>query len=134
MTLEEMNAFMFVESLKHTSDFVDLPKEHWVHKWENTSGTKPFRVLRNKSFFVQLYRHDGGIIRITVNRPELKSIGRWVDGITWDELHDIKTKIGYGHRDAVEIYPKEHDVVNDANMRHLWVLPEHGLNFIWRSK
>lgn len=32
---------------------------------------------------------------------------------------------------AVEIYPAERDIVNVANMRHLWVLPER-LPFGWR--
>lgn len=45
------------------------------------------------------------------------------DGITWDDLQWIKRAAGYGDREAVEVYPLDDDVVNVANMRHLWILP-----------
>lgn len=42
---------------------------------------------------------------------------------------------GYGDRDAVEAYPKNSDVVNVANIRHLWILPNHAdLPVFWRKK
>ena len=50
--------------------------------------------------------------------------GRWKDDITWDELQEIKRQAGYGNQMAVEIYPDDLDIVNVANMRHLWILDE----------
>ena len=54
----------------------------------------------------------------------------WAVGISWDSLQDIKRRRGYGDKYAIEIYPREVDIVNVAAMRHLWVLPEP-LNIGW---
>ena len=48
------------------------------------------------------------------------------------ELQDIKRQAGLGDYMAVEIYPKDRDIVNVANMRHLWVLRDP-LQFGWRK-
>ena len=43
-------------------------------------------------------------------------------GISWDELQAVKNE-AYGEDETcVEIYPKENQVVNDVNMRHLWLV------------
>jgi hypothetical protein len=44
------------------------------------------------------------------------------DGIGWDDLQRLKGEAGYGEYCAVEIYPPDADVVNVANMRHLFIL------------
>lgn len=90
-------------------------------------GALPLRVWRSRHFLVQEYAGDNpripGLIRLSINRTKRNSAGRWVDGITWDELQRIKAEIGYGDVQALEVYPPDRDVVNDANLRHLWVLP-----------
>ena len=45
------------------------------------------------------------------------------DGITWDALQQIKNELLGEDVLAVEIYPASHDVVNEANIRHLWAIP-----------
>lgn len=45
------------------------------------------------------------------------------DGIPWDDLQVMKRLAGYGDDYAIEVYPADRDIVNDANIRHLWVLP-----------
>jgi hypothetical protein len=52
--------------------------------------------------------------------------------MTFDELQAIKSAVGYGDSCAVEIYPEDSDLVNDANMRHLWVLQERPA-FAWKK-
>jgi hypothetical protein len=47
-------------------------------------------------------------------------------------LQRLKAECGYADRDAVEVYPRERDVVNVANLRHLWVMREP-LAFAWRG-
>ncbi len=42
----------------------------------------------------------------------------------WDELQRAKNEVVGSHRVAVEVYPAEEEVINQANMRHLFVLPE----------
>ena len=55
----------------------------------------------------------------------------WKDGLKWDELQKVKADVGYADDYAIEIYPKDKDIVNDANMRHLWVFRDKPLNIGW---
>ena len=93
-------------------------------KWPSKRPPNLFAVMRSADFLVQLFQEADQIVRITVNRTMINSAGGWLEGITWDDLQQIKSECGYGHRDAVEVYPAEPDVVNVSNMRHIWVLPE----------
>jgi hypothetical protein len=58
--------------------------------------------------------------------------GLWIDGLTWDDLQTVKREVGFGKCFAVEVFPEDSHVVNDANMRHLWVLGER-LPFAWTA-
>ncbi|MEA3715886.1 hypothetical protein VBL48_16495 [Enterobacter hormaechei] len=87
----------------------------------------------NSYFLVQEFQEGNGVIRLSVNTTSIASSGRWKDGISWDALQEIKSAVGYGDRDAVEIYPRNSDVVNVANMRHLWITPEP-ISFAWRKE
>ncbi|WP_420269818.1 DUF7694 domain-containing protein [Citrobacter portucalensis] len=93
---------------------------------------KRSNVWANSYFLVQEFQEDNGVIRLTVNTTSIGSSGRWKDGISWDALQEIKNAVGYADRDAVEIYPAQKDVVNVANMRHLWLVNEP-LTFAWRK-
>lgn len=105
-----------------------------IHKslWPQDGDDKRKEVWRSRDWLVQVFTEPPGL-RISVNRTAMRHDGRWVDGITWDELQDIKASIGRGDRWAVEIYPPDRHVVNDANMRHLWVLPKQP-EFGWRNR
>lgn len=59
-----------------------------------------------------------GAIHLTVHRWDMK------DGITWDELQRIKNECGFEDRDAVEAYPRQQDVINTGNIRHLYVFEQ----------
>lgn len=84
-------------------------------------GVKPppgfERALQNGTYFVMDCARPDGVRLLMVRRID----GR--DGIPWDDLQVLKGHAGYGDREAVEIYPPDARVVNQANMRHLWVLP-----------
>ncbi len=80
----------------------------------------------------QVHKEKYGAIRISVNRTR-KGIGRsFADGIHWDSLQMIKDVAGFSDFDAVEVYPKKSDIVNVANMRHLFVVKDK-LKFAWRK-
>ena len=111
-----------------TCNFKEVPKAQWPQKLHDPKRT---HVWANSYFLVQEFREEEGVIRLTVNITGMGMNARWKDGITWDALQEIKNAVGYADWDAVEIYPAEHDVVNVANMRHLWILPEP-LPFAWR--
>lgn len=103
---------------------------------EQDGDARRLAVYRNNRFLVQVFK-ERGIIRLTINRTMIGRDGQWLDGITWDELQEIKDALGFGGWDAVEVYPCRRDIVMDANMRHLWVLStatSKDLPFVWRPK
>lgn len=44
---------------------------------------------------------------------------------TWREMQRIKDEIAGVDATAVEVYPPHAEIVDDADMFHLWVLPGH---------
>lgn len=114
------------ENQRYGDEFVTM----WRHEWPDNAPETLIEVKRNRRFLVQIHQeHDH--IRITVNRTKLGADGRWVDGITWDELNEIKNACGFAHRWCVEVFPPKDQLVNDANMRHLWVL-DHSPAYGWK--
>jgi len=107
---------------------VEVPRD----KWPQSALEKLHQVWRSNSFMAQVVVEANGIYRVSVNRTAIGEDMRWIDGITWEELQGIKGEIGFGDKMAVEVYPSDSEVVNVANMRHLWVLPEP-LPFAWKT-
>lgn len=98
-------------------------------EWPELSGMtkKPIEVWESRFFLVQVFDEGcfaGRILRrLTVCRAAIDSKGGWKQDITWEELQNtIKNNCGYGNWYGIEIYPCDKDVVNVANMRHLWVM------------
>ncbi len=117
------------ENAKYGASMVVIPKEQWP-----PSGGKvePVRVFRSRDFLCQEFI-EAGATRLSICRAELDmKTGRWRDGITWDELMQVKRQCGYGNAWAVEIFPPDAEVVNVANMRHLFVVPT-APSFAWRK-
>ena len=115
------------ESAKYPLTLQQLPRESWP-------GFRPpdlIEVWRSRHFLVQIYREPNGFERMSVNETKHDGI-RWADGITWDELMRLKRECGRGQRDALEVYPADKDIVNVANMRHLFLPPEP-VSFAWRA-
>lgn len=108
-----------------------VPNHEWPERYRSDPNA-PLRVWRSRDYLVQEFRAEApACVRLSVNRTTLTG-DRWNDNLTWDELQDIKAQCGYPMADAVEVYPPAGDVVNVANMRHLWVLREQ-LPFAWRK-
>lgn len=108
---------------------VDIDESEWPR--QPSHDAVRLRVLRSREFLIQVFR-ESGHIRISVNRTLMGKDGRWKDDISWDELQLIKSWCGFSGDTAVEIFPKSSDVVNVANMRHLWILSEP-LPFGWTT-
>ncbi|MBS9903207.1 DUF7694 domain-containing protein [Vibrio alginolyticus] len=92
----------------------------------------PVAVYQSSQYLVQVFNEEDTIIRLTINSVKRRN-GSWKDGLTFDELQAVKHAVGFGDRCAVEVYPEDNELVNDANMRHLWVLPERPA-FAWTVK
>jgi cupin superfamily acireductone dioxygenase involved in methionine salvage len=105
-------------------------------EWPHNTPLGLSRVLRSRSFLVQIFdpEQEGLPRRLSICRTQINAQEkRWSDGITWDEIQQLKREAGYGSVDAVEIYPADNDVVNVANMRHIFLMAQP-LSFAWRKK
>jgi hypothetical protein len=47
----------------------------------------------------------------------------------WRDLQEIKNQLSDPEWEAIEIYPAESRLVDDANQYHLWVMPKIGIGF-----
>lgn len=121
------------QNAKMPRELREVPRDEWPLE-HRIAASRILRVWRSRDYLVQEYAEPAPVlVRLSVLRTTLDpKTGRWVDGITWDELQSIKTECGYGRHDALEIYPPDGDVVNVANLRHLWVMRELQ-SFAWRK-
>ena len=112
---------MKAENAKRPKMLTPLPQEAWpkVH-----FDPRRVSVWISQKYLVQAFQEGNGVLRLSVNRTGVDPDLKWEDDITWDQLQDIKKQVGFGDRCAVEVFPRDGDVVNLANMRHLWVLPK----------
>ena len=86
----------------------------------------PTKAWRSKKYLVQIWDEATAeypaLKRLSISRSLLAENGHWQDQLTWDELQVIKREIGFGEWYAIEAYPRDSDLVNVANIRHLWLL------------
>lgn len=108
----------------------ELPPEMW---YEQVSKIPEYleKVYLSRSFLVQVYVEPDKPDRLSICRNGVDKDGNWLEHITWEELQHIKNSVGYSDYDCIELFPKECDVVNVANMRHLWAVGQ--IDFVWRS-
>lgn len=114
------------ENARFTETLVHIPKDQWPTGYGESPTSATVAVYRSRHFLVQYVLEKPSYkSRLSVNRTELNEKGdSWQDGITWDELMEIKRQCGFESCWAVEVYPPDHQIVNVANMRHLWLLEE----------
>lgn len=118
------------ENRKFPPHLVKIPDEHWPED-RHAYGDTRIHVYRSKYFLVQVYAMNGGMFRIAVARCEIDKNGQFVEDITWDDMQMIKRQAGFSEWDGVELFPKDRDMINIENMRHMFVFPE-SLPFAWR--
>lgn len=120
VTLKEARRWMAADAQKHGVTFVELPLV-------GPRSPGILKAFRNRHFLVQVYEPEPHqvehvLVRLSINRAVLDDRGGWLDGITWDQLQAIKSALGYGQHDALEVYPRDDKLVNVANIRHLWIM------------
>ena len=74
-------------------------------------------IWQSEKFKVYAFK-DANVIRLDIERKDKQN------GITWDELQQIKNDCGFADCDAIEFYPSQKDVINTGNLRHLYVFFE----------
>lgn len=120
------------ENAKFPEHMVRWMPQDWP---EHMRGAKPqpglLEVWRSRHYLAQVFKApDPCRARISVNRSAMNG-NEWQDNIPWEHMQRIKNELGYGFCDAVELYPNQIDVVNVANLRHLWVM-NAAVSFAWR--
>jgi hypothetical protein len=128
----EMRRQLERDNAKQPAVLEPVPGSLWPASTWNMAHP-PFEVWRSRFYLVQGFRENGGVIRLSVCKTQVEDDGRLVDGLAWDELQEIKRQVGYGDAYAIEVYPRDKDIVNVANMRHLWVMPAQ-LPIGWRRE
>lgn len=108
------------------------PREEWPDGPMRASKSL-LSVYRSRTYLVQVFNEAAPVlVRLSVNRTAITPKGGWQQDIPWEDLQRLKREAGYGEFDAVEVYPSDRDVVNVANMRHLWIMAQP-LAFKWTS-
>ena len=111
----------------------EVPRSKWEHLNLGIPEADAFRVFKSDRFLVQIRRHNYAVL-LCVCKCKFKKFGQgieYADGITWDELQEIKNQCGYENSWLCEYYPPKDKLINVANIRHLWVMdkdPENKLN------
>lgn len=108
------------DNAKRPCRLTQHPKDLWP---EDRSGTIVEVWISNK-YLVQVHAEANGILRLSCNRTTIDQFGEWEQDLNWDELMEIKRQIGRSDCYAVEVLPEDSHIVNVANMRHIWILPQ----------
>lgn len=95
----------------------------------------PRQIFISRKYLVQVYMENrnhraGDLIRLSTCRSNVKTDGNWDDRLSWDELMEIKRELGFGAWYGVEVYPRDCDIINIANFRHVWLMRQP-LNIGW---
>ncbi|HEX8773708.1 MAG TPA: hypothetical protein VF735_08855 [Pyrinomonadaceae bacterium] len=80
-----------------------------------------YECFRNRFFIVFIGRIPcewGDVDLMMIWREDKRPIQ------SWDDLQRIKNGLRGYERTAIEVFPSESRLINEANLRHLWVLPE----------
>lgn len=93
-------------------------------KWPKPRPDGLFQVWRSNKYLVQVYNTDQGILRLSICRTMIAEKGGWEEAITWEQMMQVKRELSLGDMFAAEVYPRDEDVVNVANLRHLWVFSQ----------
>ncbi len=78
------------------------------------------KFLVSRSYSVQVYYNEtdwGQVIHLLVRRHDQLPIR------SWTALQEIKDDICGPESTAIEVFPARSDLVDQANLYHLWVLP-----------
>ena len=135
MSRKSRNARLRAENARYTDELEHIPESQWPLDALIARPPSLLELWRSKRFLVQIYTVPGGVERLSVIRTayEAGKSERFKDGITWNDLQRLKRECGRGDRCAVELYPPDENLVDAANMRHLWVLPQPP-GFMWTDK
>jgi hypothetical protein len=99
----------------HLFDPIDLKNLRSTEMW----ASRKFHVLI-------LENKTNGAEQLNIYRAEVDTKSkRWRDGISWEEMQELKKQCGRGDKIAFEPFPKDSEVINTNNIRHLFIAKEN---------
>ena len=66
-------------------------------------------------FVASLFK-QGEVWRLSIARADYSDVP-----LSWEELMKVKRDCGFGDYDALEVYPRDADIFNTGNVRHLYL-------------
>jgi len=126
----ETRRLMERQAARRPAMLAPVPRDQWPDPKQ--LDPRRIEVWLSRDYLVQVFQEDNGVLRLSIGRTTMRADGRWHDGLTWDELQDVKRQIGHGENYAIEVFPRDCDLINVANLRHLWVMPLP-LDIGWRT-
>ena len=66
-------------------------------------------------FIASLFK-QGEVWRLSIARADLSEVP-----MSWEELMQVKRDCEFGDCDALEVYPRDADIFNTGNVRHLYL-------------
>ena len=87
---------------------------------------RPAKMFVNNLFSVQFFYHAtewGEITQLTIRRHDADD-GAKGKQISWADKQRIKDTLIGENFTAIEVFPSQENLVDQANIYHLWVLPE----------
>jgi hypothetical protein len=121
---DSRSAYLKQENAKWGLQMEDVSEIFWPRV-----NPSPIRIMRNSDFLAQIFASVNGGQRISICRCAITRDGDWRADISWEELMAVKSQCGFSDHWAVEVFPPDNEVVNVANMRHLWIIPQP--TFAW---
>jgi hypothetical protein len=118
---------------KAGSEFAALAMKRDWGKWEDIDFEKTailpipkglVRFYKNNLYTVQVYLADRGIKRALIRRNDETT------KVSWRDKQRIKNELFGEGAIAVEVFPPESRLIDDANIYWLWVLPKDNYPFV----
>jgi hypothetical protein len=126
----DLAAYFRDEASKRSKTMTPVSYER-LQWWTSTYGMRgdatPIQVWESCRYFALLFvepPYDGiDVRRLSICRCTLKADGSgWEENLSWDELAQVKRECGFADLYGLELYPRDVDILNCVNVRHLWLL------------
>lgn len=98
---------------------VRLDREMLLQRRMQGATEVPREVWHNDQYEVMVFDHPEGVIQLSIKRFDRAPIRNW------RHMQQMKNEIVGAEREALELYPRESRVMDNANQYHLWVAPEN---------
>lgn len=80
-------------------------------------GEPALACWSGSGYVAAAFQQAEGVVRFSIARE-----GYGPAPLSWEELMQVKRACGFADLDAVEVYPRDADIFNTGNIRHLYFI------------